>query len=59
MQHKFRADLGERSFGIPDGDLNKQKEADPVTVLDILKSKEAGEILSNILKTKKSAEEKL
>lgn len=58
MQHKFRADLGERSFGIPDGDMTKPSESDPVSVLDILKSKEVGEVISNILKAGKSAEEK-
>ncbi len=58
MQHKFRADLGERSFGIPDSDSTKPSEGDPVSVLDILKSKEAGEVISSILKAGKSAEGK-
>lgn len=58
MQHKFRADLGERSFGIPDSDPTKPSEGDPVSVLDILKSKEAGEVISSILKAGKSAEGK-
>lgn len=58
MQHRFRADLGERSFGIPDSDSTKPNESDPVSVIDILKSKEAGEVISNILKAGKSAEGK-
>lgn len=58
MQHKFRTDFGERSFGIPDNDSSKPSEGDPVSVLDILKSKEAGEVISSILKAGKSAEGK-
>jgi hypothetical protein len=37
MQNKFRADLGERSFGIPDGDSKTPTGRDPVTAMDMLK----------------------
>ena len=52
MQDKFRADLGERSFGVPDGE--GQKVADnspsPVTVLDLLKSKEGRDLIADLVK---------
>lgn len=52
MQNKFRAELGERSFGVPDGE--GQKVADntpsPVTVLDLLKSKEGRELIADLVK---------
>jgi hypothetical protein len=42
MQNKFRADLGERSFGVPEFDGKKPGEGSPspATPLDVLNSKE-------------------
>lgn len=51
---KFRVQIGDRSFGVADQDAGKSKEADPVTVLSILKSKEIGEFITNIVKAVKS-----
>jgi hypothetical protein len=50
MQNKFRADLGERSFGVPDGDSRKAADASPATILDVLKSKELRELVDDALK---------
>lgn len=49
MQHKFRADIGERSFGIPDTD-NVANNSDPVSFMHLIKSKEFDEVLSRIAK---------
>ena len=46
--------IGDRSFGVADQDAGKSKEADPVTALAILKSKEIGEFITNIVKAVKS-----
>ena len=54
MQHKFRAELGERSFGMPDSDINKFSENDPVSIIDLLKSKEFEELASRFIKFVKS-----
>lgn len=54
MQHKFRAELGERSFGIPDNEACKSHENDPVSIIDLLKSKEFDEIVSRAAKIFKS-----
>ena len=51
---KFRVQIGDRSFGVADQDAGKSKEADPVTALAILKSKEIGEFITNIVKAVKS-----
>jgi hypothetical protein len=39
MQNEFRRDFGQRSFGVPDGDLaqSAKPEADPVTAADLVK----------------------
>lgn len=50
MQHSFRASLGERSFGIPDNDFEKHHERDPVSVIDLVKSKEFEELISRFVK---------
>lgn len=50
MQHKFRADLGERSFGIPDNELSQIQVSDPVSVIDLIKSKEFDEVASRFIK---------
>jgi hypothetical protein len=49
MQNKFRADMGERSFGIPDGDTRTPK--DPVTAIDMLK--ELRELIAEVSKKAK------
>lgn len=36
MRNKFRAELGDRSFGIADGEHGKSKEGDPVTATHLL-----------------------
>jgi hypothetical protein len=51
---KFRVQIGDRSFGVPDAESNKPKEDDPVTALAILKSKELGEVITNIVKAARS-----
>lgn len=47
MQNKFRADLGERSFGVPEGDSKRSTEgaASPANMVDVLKSKELRETI--------------
>lgn len=51
---KFRVQIGDRSFGVPDTELGKPKEDDPVTALSVLKSKEIGEFIATIVKAVKS-----
>ena len=51
---KFRVQIGDRSFGVDDQEASKTKEDDPVTALSILKSKELGEVITNIVKAVKS-----
>lgn len=46
---KFRVQVGDRSFGVPDHVVGK-KEDDPVTALAIMKSKEIQEFLTNLVK---------
>ena len=36
MQNKFRADVGDRSFGIPDGQVAKGEGRDPVSAADLV-----------------------
>lgn len=50
MQNKFRADLGERSFGIPDGESKPGTAKDPVTAIDMLK--EVRELVVELAKKK-------
>ena len=52
MQNKFRADLGERSFGVPDGDSQKPTDnsPSPANALDVLRSKEAREVIAEVVK---------
>lgn len=49
-QDEFRLKIGERSFGVHDDNSSKQKAGDPVTAYDILKPKELGEVLANLVK---------
>lgn len=49
-QDEFRLKIGDRSFGVQDGNSNKPKTADPVTAYDIFKPKELGEVLANLVK---------
>jgi hypothetical protein len=51
---KFRVQIGDRSFGVADQVAGKSKEVDPVTMLSMLKSKEIGEFITNIVKAVKS-----
>lgn len=47
---KFRVQVGDRSFGVPDNDGGKKKEDDPVTALAIMKSKEIQDFATNLVK---------
>jgi len=47
---KFRVQVGDRSFGVPDHDIGNKKEDDPVTALALMKSKEVQEFLTNLVK---------
>jgi hypothetical protein len=47
---KFRVQVGDRSFGVPDNDSCIKKEDDPVTALAVMKSKEIQEFLTNLIK---------
>lgn len=47
---KFRVQIGDRSFGVPDHEASKPKEDDPVTVVGWLKSKEVQEAITNQVK---------
>jgi len=49
MQNKFRAELGDRSFGVPDGGARADDKS-PTTALDILNSKEVRDALAEVLK---------
>lgn len=57
MQNKFRADLGERSFGVPEGEVQKgiDNNPSPVTALDLLKSKEGKDLIAEIVKAVQAA----
>lgn len=48
-QHKFRIQIGDRSFGVPDPDHEQPKGDDPVTIPGLLKSKEFGQFISDRL----------
>jgi hypothetical protein len=48
-QYKFRIQIGDRSFGVPDQDHQKPKDDDPVTIPGLLKSKEFGQFISDRL----------
>ncbi len=52
LQDKFRVDLGERSFGVPDGEGQKAAESSPspATLLDVLNSKEGKALLLDVVK---------
>lgn len=47
---KFRVQVGDRSFGVPDNENGKNKEDDPVTALGVLNSKEIQEFVANLVK---------
>lgn len=47
---KFRVQVGDRSFGVPDHEIGNKKEDDPVTALALMKSKEVQEFLTNLVK---------
>lgn len=54
MKDKFRLEIGERSFAVPDQHPQKHAEEEPVTALALLKSKEVSEFFSNLIKAAKS-----
>ncbi|ABE43256.1 hypothetical protein Bpro_1306 [Polaromonas sp. JS666] len=47
---KFRVQIGDRSFGVPDHDASKPKEDDPVTLAGWIKSKDGIEAITNPIK---------
>lgn len=47
---KFRVQIGDRSFAVPDHDASKPKDDDPVTLAGLLKSKDGVEAIINQLK---------
>jgi len=47
---KFRVQIGDRSFGVPDHDASKPKESDPVTLAGWIKSKDGVEAITNPIK---------
>lgn len=51
---KFRVQIGERSFAVPNKDSPEYKESDPVTALSLLKPKEWMEGVVSIIKASKS-----
>jgi hypothetical protein len=53
MQNKFREQLGERSFGVPDDDLQKPLDKGPVTAWDLINSKDFRELLTSVVKAAK------
>jgi hypothetical protein len=61
MQNKFRADLGERSFGVPEVDPKRHAEParSPTSALDVLQSKELREgleeLVDKVLKARKTS----
>lgn len=48
-QHKFRIQIGDRSFGVPDYNHEQPKGDDPVTIPGLLKSKEFEQFISDRL----------
>lgn len=54
QRDQFRLQIGERSFAVPDHDPPNHKEDDPVTALSLVKPKELGEALVNIIKAAKT-----
>ncbi|MDP3032996.1 MAG: hypothetical protein Q8N33_13060 [Rhodocyclaceae bacterium] len=49
-RRKFRIQVGERSFGVPDHDGAKHKGDDPVTILDLMRSKGLKDFVLDIVK---------
>lgn len=47
---KFRVQVGDRSFGVPDHDSTKFKEDDPVSILGFFRSKEFQDMVSEQVK---------
>ena len=52
---KFRVQVGDRSFGVPDSDFQKSREDDPVNLAGILKSKGFTDGVSDIVSAIKEA----
>ncbi|NMM28596.1 MAG: hypothetical protein HHJ12_15195 [Glaciimonas sp.] len=52
---KFRVQIGDRSFGVPDQESNKSKDDDPVNLLTLLKSKEIQEAFATFASNIKDA----
>ncbi|GAC1605467.1 MAG: hypothetical protein NVS3B3_03430 [Aquirhabdus sp.] len=47
---KFRVQIGDRSFGVPDHEALKPKDDDPVNLMGLLKSKDIQDIIAGIVK---------
>jgi hypothetical protein len=54
MKDKFRIQIGERSFAMPDLEPQSSKGDDAATVLSLFKNKDFVDTLSNFIKTNKS-----
>jgi len=53
MKDKFRIQIGERSFAVPDTVRQSTKDDDAATILSLLKNKDFVEIITNFFKTNK------
>jgi len=54
MKDKFRIQIGERSFAIPDTEPQPTKGDDAATIVSLLKNKDFVEVFTNIFKANKS-----
>jgi len=56
MQNKFRIDLGDRSFGVPEVDgKGGENSPSPATLIDLLKSKEGKDLVAEVVKVVQAA----
>jgi predicted nucleic acid-binding Zn-ribbon protein len=53
MKDRFRIQIGERSFAVPEVDTRSTKGDDAATILSLLKNKDFVEVFTNFLKTNK------
>ncbi len=57
MRHQFRAELGTRSFGVPDGEAQKlaDNSPSPATAIDLLNSKDGKALIAEVVKLVQAA----
>jgi hypothetical protein len=58
-QNKFRIQIGDRSFGREDDTGHKPRRKSPVSVVDLLKSKEGQEVFELLMELAKKAKDKV